>query len=375
MKKLICIFLLILSLSLTSCSSEPPVQQKPNAEQTPVTVEPRISAVWLSCYELSTMFLDGTEESFINHVNNVVDSCLKYKINTLFLQVRPFCDAFYPSDIFPWSKYCIDKNGNYPDYDPLEIFLNLMHKNGIELHAWINPYRISFDPQYVPGKDFTDYSVSCSEGVYLNPSRVESQKTVLNGVREILEKYDIDGIHIDDYFYPVKDKKFDSIEYAAYRDSGGKMSLSDWRCNNVNSLVSSMYSLVHSISSDVVFSISPAADINKNEKSLYADVELWFENEGYADWIIPQIYFGFEHNLKPFERVASRWEKLADGSHVKLLCGLAAYKQGKTDSTAGTGSEEWVEKVDVIERQIDYLNNNSCWQGYALFSFSNIKLK
>lgn len=372
MKKIICVLLLLLSLCLTSCSQGSEPQQEQDSQQPVDTAEPAISAVWISCYEMSEMFYEGTEEAFVSHVKSVIENCVENGINTLFLHLRPFCDALYPSDIFPWSKYCFDRNGNPPEYDPLEIFVSNAHENGISLHAWINPYRISYDAEYIPVGGFEELSVSCSEGVYLNPSRVESQKAVLDGVREILEKYDVDGIHIDDYFYPVKDKSFDSNEYADYRDSGGKMSLSDWRCNNVNTLVSAMYSLVHSINPEAVFSISPAADIYKNKYSFYADVELWCKTEGYADWIIPQIYFGFEHTFKPFKRVAASWEKFAESSSAKFICGLAAYKNGKTDSPAGSGANEWIEHSDVIERQIDYVNRSSLWCGYALFSYSSI---
>ncbi len=372
MKKKILFVILSISLLLSACSNEADKQH--NNETQPLTEqtadEPPVSAVWLSCYELSSMLNDGTEESFIGQVETVTEKCTANGINTVFLQVRPFCDAFYPSDIFKWSDYALDKNGNVPDYDPLEIFISAAHDAGIELHAWINPYRISYDENFVPDEFLADFSVSCSQGVYLAPSRLESQKTVLDGVREILEKYDVDGIHIDDYFYPVKDKSFDSEEYGSYRESGGKLSLSDWRRSNVNSLVGAMYSLVHSIKPNAVFSISPAADIGKNKHTFYADVELWCRQSGYCDWMIPQIYFGFEHLLKPFEKVAAGWEKLKKADDVKLICGLASYKQNKKDESAGTGINEWIDNQDIISRQKDYVLKSEAWQGYSLFSYS-----
>ncbi|MBR6619697.1 MAG: family 10 glycosylhydrolase [Clostridia bacterium] len=366
MKRTVLVLMLCISLLFTSCGKP----AKNDIVEIPKPEEDKIFVVWISCYELQPLFSQGDEQKFKVKVDEIFEKCLSNGINTVFLQVRPFCDALYPSGNFPWSQYALDKKGNPPEYDPLEIFVNTAHENNIALHAWINPYRISYKPEFTPDDRFSDTSVSCDEGVYLQPANIESQKIVLDGVREILENYNVDGIHIDDYFYPVKDKGFDSAEYKTYRNNGGKMSLSDWRRSNVNSLVSAMYTLVHSFGEDKIFSISPAADITKNKFSYYADIALWCERGGYADWIIPQIYFGFEHEKKPFEKVKKEWEKLAEGSHIRLICGLAAYKINQPDSAAGSGKNEWIDNPDVIKRQIECVSADSVWSGYSLFSYS-----
>lgn len=371
MKKKLLPLILCIALLFTACSGGEQ-QSKTEPEAQPQAAEPAVCAVWLSCYELKPMFAQPGEEAFAQQVQAVVDNCMSNGINTLFLQVRPFCDALYPSDIFPWSEYALDEDGNAPEYDPLQIFIALAHEKGIAVHAWINPYRVSYDKDFVPNEAFADFSVVCDSGVFIDPSRLESQRTVLDGVREILENYDVDGIHIDDYFYPVKDKEFDSVEYEKYCEDGGRLSLAEWRRGNVNSLVSAMYSLVHSLKADAVFSISPAADISKNKNNYYADVKLWCEQTGYADWIIPQIYFGFEHEKMPFEKVAADWAKLAEGTDVKLICGLAAYKQGQEDVAAGVGADEWVENEKLLAEQIEYVCSLACWYGYSLFSYSNL---
>lgn len=368
MKRTVLILMLCISLLFTSCGK--PAENSNDNTVIPQSQEEKVCAVWISCYELQPMFSQGDELIFKENVDEVIGKCLSNNINTVFLQVRPFCDALYPSDVFPWSQYALDKNGNPPDYDPLEIFVSTAHVNNIAIHAWINPYRISYNPAFTPVDGFDDIAVSCDEGVYLQPASLESQKIVLDGVREILENYDVDGIHIDDYFYPVKDKAFDSEEYKAYRSNGGRMSLSDWRRSNVNSLVSAMYTLVHRFGEDKIFSISPAADITKNKFDYYADVAMWCESEGYADLIIPQIYFGFEHEKKPFEKVMKEWAKLAGGSHISLVCGLAAYKLNQADSAAGSGKNEWLDNPDIIKRQIECVSADYAWSGYSLFSYS-----
>lgn len=362
-------------LLLCSCSKgEAQNNSEPENEIDNAVSELKVSAVWLSCYELKSMFELNDEQVFLKKAQTVIDNCVSNGINTLFLHVRPFCDSIYPSDVFSWSEYALDKNGQPPEYDPLAVFISAAHEKGVELHAWLNPYRISYKADFEPGEDIADFSVSCDEGAFLQPSSIKSQKLVLDGIREILENYDVDGIHIDDYFYPVKDKSFDADEYKAFRDAGGRMSLSDWRRNNVNSLVSAIYSLVHAVKPDAVFSISPTADIAKNKFTYYADIALWCETPGYADWIIPQIYFGFEHQTNPFSKIVAEWEQLLKDSHAKLICGLAAYKQNSKDDAAGNASNEWIENKELISQQIDYLKSRSSWSGYALFSYSDITL-
>ena len=215
-------------------------------------------------------------------------------------------------------------------------------------------------------------SVICTDvGIYLNPCSADSRSLVLSGIREILENYNVSGIHIDDYFYPLTEEPFDKPQYSEYCKQGGKLDYAQWCRENVNSLVSSIYSLVHSYGNDLVFSISPAGDIDKNYSSYYADTELWLREKGYADVIIPQIYFGFEHTAMPFETVAYNWLMIERAEGVSIWCGLAAYKQGTTDEFAGNGSREWVNNSDVIERQIKYVDS-SAFSGYVLFSYENI---
>ncbi|MBR4050998.1 MAG: family 10 glycosylhydrolase [Clostridia bacterium] len=318
------------------------------------------------------MFKKGTKEYFSDKITEVFELCNDKNINTLFVQVRPFCDSFYPSDLFEWSDFAKSSSGKTPDFDPLEIIVDIADDYGVSVHAWINPYRVSYSSDFDIKQSISSFAFSCDKGVFLDPSSVEAQKLVLDGVREILENYNVDGIHIDDYFYPLTKENFDENSFKAYRDSGGKLSKNNWRRENVNSLVAAMYSLVHSVKPEAVFSISPAGDIRKNKLSHYADVELWCSHNGYADWIVPQIYYGFEHETMPFEDTAGDWLKLAENGSVKMICGLASYKLGQPDKGAGSGENEWVFGSDIIRRQTEFVRNIG-YDGYALFSYSSVE--
>lgn len=373
---IICTLLLLL-LPLTACTNQPEIIETPTQVHKAVATDFR--GVWLNCYELSDMLSEGDEDVFRAKVENMLSVCKSQSINTVFLQVRPFADSVYPSEIFPFSDYALSDSGNKPDFDVLSVFIELAEKAGIDVHAWINPYRISYKTSLSELKkdsiafkeDYKDSVVCTDAGIYLNPCYDKSRSLVLSGVREILENYNVKGIHIDDYFYPLTEEKFDKSQYDEYCKQGGKLTFAQWRRENVNSLVSSIYSLVHSYGDDLVFSISPAGDIDKNLSSYYADVKLWLRESGYADIIIPQVYFGFEHEKMPFEQVAYEWLMLTRAEDVDIWCGLAAYKRGTTDEFAGTGSEEWKEDSNIIERQKAYVDN-SAYSGYVLYSYKYI---
>lgn len=369
--------LLLLCTLLSACEKEDGVTEPTTEAQ--ITVKKEMRGVWLTCYELKSMLADGSESAFRAEVERMMNECKNRKINTVFIQVRPFADSVYPSDIFPLSDYVLSSVGSEPQFDVLSVFIQLADEAGVDVHAWINPYRVSYktklsqlDEDSIALNDAYKNAVVCTQvGVYLNPCLDESRLPVLEGIREILENYDVCGIHIDDYFYPITDESFDEKQYRAYCEEGGKLELAQWRRENVNSLVSSIYSLVHSYGDDIVFSISPSGDIEKNYTSYYADVRLWMREKGYADIIIPQIYYGFEHEKMPFEAVAEKWLECERAENVEILCGLAAYKQGTADELAGKGINEWVNSSEIIERQKRYVDNSS-YSGYVLFSYKNI---
>lgn len=373
--RIILLCLCALSCLFSGCGQ---TENKPGTDNEVSESTADFKGVWLTCYELKNMLSGGSEEAFSEKVENMMKRCVENEINAVFIQVRPFCDSVYTSAYFPVSDYALSSDGKQPEFDVLEKFIEISKNYNIDVHAWINPFRISYesDLNSLPKSSIAlsgKYDIAVlKEGIYLDPSSLNNQKLIIDGIREILDKYKVDGIHIDDYFYPVTDEKFDADIYDKYKENGGKLRFNDWRRENINSLVSSVYSLVHSYSDELIFSISPSGDIKKNYSVHYADVELWLEKKGFADMIIPQLYYGFENQTMPFEKVANKWLKLKRAEDVQFICGLALYKQGEIDDMAGSGVNEWIENSNVIERQKSFVAESE-FDGYALFSISDIK--
>ena len=327
----------------------------------PAEAEP-VYAVWLTCYELNAMLNKPGEAAFRAAFEQAAQRCAAGGINTLFVQVRPFCDAFYPSALFPWSDLCRDRNKAQPDFDPLAVMVELAHRHGLRLHAWVNPYRVSYSSDALPASLSAYQScVGATEsGTWFDPSKAA----------ELLQNYAVDGVHFDDYFYPTAQEDFDRQSYAEACALGNDLGLADWRREQVNRLLRGAYTLVKSFGSEKIFSVSPAGDIGKNCNQAFADVETWLAQGGYADWVIPQLYYGFAHETKPFEAMLRRWGSLPRADSVRLLCGLAAYKQGQADKLAGTGEAEWVENADTLTRQMGAVTADAAWSGWCLFSYS-----
>ncbi len=367
MKRIICV-LMILFL-LCGCTK---IQNTDN------NTDEYISGVWLSFSELNTLIVSN---DFANRFDRVANNCKDFGITDMYVHVRAFCDVIYPSDYFPMLSALVGY-----DYDILEYMINSCHKRGIRIHAWINPYRVRTaddnisalnenNPAYVWLNDDNtenDGNVCICNGIYLNPASQEVRQLIINGVREILTKYSIDGIHFDDYFYPTTDENFDKQTYSDYcLKCKTPISVDDFRRANVNSLISGVYTAIKFINKDIVFSVSPSADIEKNKNQYYADISAWLDS-GCVDLIIPQLYFGFDYpddNFK-FDKLFSRWCTLCDKKDVKLIIGLATYKIN-TDSKPDC--EEWANGNDIINRQIKICRENENISGHAFFSYTSLE--
>lgn len=374
MKKL---FLLILAVVLifSSCNF--------NCSQEDKTKEnSKFIGVWITYKEIEELCIksNSAEELELN-INNVLTEFKKYKVNNVFLHIRAFDDCFYKSVNYQVSEYCKNEKGDLK-FDILDYFIKYAKDHNILIHAWLNPYRIrndnniekisinSFAGQILTKNNKDERIIITDNATYYNPAYPDVQNYVLSGIREILNNYDIDGIHIDDYFYPATDKKIDEIIYKEYIATGGELNLADFRRNAVNSLVSSIYSLVKSYDNDILVSISPSADIEKNYNDSYADIKLWAENRGYADILIPQLYFGFEHSTMPFNNLLDEWLTLQN-ENTKIVIGLAVYKSNEKDVYAGKGENEWIENDDVILRQIETIESSLAF-GWSYFSASHL---
>lgn len=377
------IILSLISFVFSSCK----INSKPQTETViPKTDESEfIKAVWLNYNELAMKNEpDKSEKAFREKIQTVINNCADNGFNRIIFQVRPFCDAFYNSSVFPASAYLSGVQGAYIGYDALEIAVEYAKQRNIKIDAWINPFRAAYDTDTAklsednPAKKWLENEstqrnvIILDNGIYLNPAKSEVQKTVLDGVREILENYKVDGIHIDDYFYPTADESFDLTEYNEYLQSGGVLSQADWRRENINTLVSQIYSTVKSYGEKLLFSVSPGGNIDKNINSYYADVKLWCSEEGYIDVIMPQLYYGFDNEKMPFEKVFNEWVSIKTADSVRLCIGLAFYKYTKEDLYAGTGINEWIENNDIISRQIELIADSESCDGFALYSYSYV---
>lgn len=381
MKKTAFVILLTVLFAFCSCNTEKSEIKSEPAENKETEY---FKAVWLNYNELSMSGAEPDENVFRNKAQEIISELSEHGFNRIIMQVRPFSDAFYNSEIFPSSRYLAGVQGGDVPFDALEIMLDEAHKRGIKLDAWINPYRVLYSidinllSENNPAKIFlNDESkqknvVITDNAVYYNPAKSEVKKLIVDGVREILDNYDVDGIHFDDYFYPPTDSGFDFDDYSVYVSEGGRLSLDDWRRENVSALISEIYSLVKSKNENLIFSVSPMGNIDKDYNSCYADIYKWCAEEGYIDYIIPQLYFGFENENMPYISTAEKWLEIERCKYVNIAFGLAFYKCGREDTYAGTGSGEWINNENIIERQIRYILSNDKINGFCLYSYSYI---
>ncbi len=330
-----------------------------------------VRAFFFSYIEFEEYIMNEDNDGAKDNIDTIVSNMKSDKFNLLILHVRPFSDSVYPSKIFPTSKYI----GNV-SFDVFKYFIDKCHSVEIDVHAWINPYRISHDKNFVIDKSHPAYSFVgtsnigvLSNGIYYNPASNLVTSLIVSGIEEIIKNYDVDGIHFDDYFYPNGD--IDKETYALYKSSGGSLSLKEYRLLNIRNMISSVYSSIKKINKNIEFGISPQGNIDNNYSSVYLDVKTILSSSGYVDYIMPQIYFGFENNSRPFKETISEWNNLIKESTIKLIPALSLYKSGSSDKYAGSGSNEWINNSDIIKRQIIDSRTMSNYSGFSVFRYEH----
>lgn len=331
--------------------------------------------VWVSYMELSMENESSkTQKAFEDKFTEIAQKCRESGFNTLIVQVRPFCDALYKSSYFPWSHILTGTQGENPQYDALQIMCDICKENNLKIHAWINPYRVSSNETPKKLSDNNPYiknseiGIKTDNGIFLDPSNETAQQLISDGVKEIAENYDVDGIQFDDYFYPTEDESFDKKQYEVYIEKYGKensMSLDNWRMQNVNTLICKVYRTIKSVDSSVEFGISPQGNIGNND-GLYADVKSWCTCKGFADYICPQIYFSLENPALTFEDCLDSWTSLDFDENVKLYVGLGGYKAGNGEYD----EETWLLSDSILADEYDILRNNKSVRGFMLYSYS-----
>lgn len=334
--------------------------------------------VWVSYMELSMENESSkTQKAFEDKFTEIAQKCRESSFNTLIVQVRPFCDALYKSSYFPWSHILTGTQGENPQYDALQIMCDICKENNLKIHAWINPYRVSSNETPKKLSDNNPYiknseiGIKTDNGIFLDPSNETAQQLISDGVKEIAENYDVDGIQFDDYFYPSEDESFDKKQYEAYIKKYGKensMSLDNWRMQNVNTLICKVYRTIKSVDSSVEFGISPQGNIGNND-GLYADVKSWCTCKGFADYICPQIYFSLENPALTFEDCLDSWTSLDFDENVKLYVGLGGYKAGNGEYD----EETWLLSDSILADEYDILRNNKSIRGFMLYSYNSLE--
>ena len=348
------------------------VQTEQNTETTENSVKKSnyIRGIWLTYYELSNITKNcSNKNQFTENIKKVLNKIKEYGFNTVCVQVRPCADAFYNSKIFPVSKYCFENQKLI--YDPLEIICKEGSKLNLNIEAWINPYRVSQNAKKQPRNDFKEFTFTLNNKIYFNPADEKVTDLIVSGVKEIAKNYNISAIHFDDYFYPTTDAMFDADSYQQYKKSGGTKSLADWRRKNVDDLVRAVYDTVKAEDKNLLFGISPQGNLDNNYNKQFIDVKEWLSEDGYIDYICPQIYFGFENKTCPYEQTVEQWNNLIQND-VQLYVGLAPYKIGLEDTFAGNGRWEWVNEDDLLANMVETAREEEHYRGFALFRYDSV---
>ncbi|MDM5154954.1 family 10 glycosylhydrolase [Bacillus sp. DX1.1] len=319
---------------------------------------------------------------------NLLDDVKKLGMNAVVVQIKPTADAFYPSEYGPWSEYLTGVQGKDPRYDPLAFMVEEAHKRNLEFHAWFNPYRITMNhtdsnrlADNHPAKKHPDWVVSYGGKLYYNPGIPEVKNFITDGVLEVVKNYDIDGVHMDDYFYPYKvaGEIFpDQNTYETY-NNGKFPTIEDWRRDNVNQLVRDLNTAIKQEKSYVKFGISPfgvwrniANDPTgsnttagqTNYDDLYADTREWIQ-KGYIDYITPQIYWNIGFAPAAYDILLDWWVKETADKPIHLYIGQAAYKINNNSVPAWSDPEEY-------PRQIALNHQYSQIKGSMHFSLKDI---
>ncbi len=317
-------------------------------------------------------------------INSILDFYKEHNFNSVFVQVRPSADTFYPSKYEPWSKYLSGEQGKRPGwfFNPLNYWIKESHKRGIEFHAWINPYRITNNKNEILAKDHPanlhpDWVVAYGGKKYYNPGLEECRKHITQMVSEIVNKYDVDGIHFDDYFYPypVSGQNFpDSTTYEIHKN--GSESIEDWRRDNINTTIKELYTTIKSADPTIKFGISPfgvwrnkSDDVRgsdtfagiTNYDHLYADIITWLK-KGWIDYVTPQLYWSIENKAVPFELLTQWWSGVSSGRAVYV--GHALYK-------LNGNKQEWKNPQELIN-QIKIVRKDSLTGGSIYFSHKHL---
>ena len=361
---------------------KPPTAPEAAPEPNPALPSGEWRAVWVSYLEWARMDF-SSEEAFRTAAAELLDNSAALGLNTVIAQVRPFGDALYESSLFPWSHLCTGTQGQGPGFDPLDVLVTEAHGRGLSLEAWVNPYRLKSSAAMPPSIADTnlmnthpEWCCTVGDGVYLNPAVPEAAAYVVQGVAELVEKYAVDGIHFDDYFYPTTDASLDAAQFAA----SGEADLADWRRANVTALVKAARDTVKAADPTLRFGISPQGNPDNDLDQQYSDVTAWLAaggEEKVIDYLCPQVYWGYGFTLQSgstrfaFENIVPAWLSYPRAGDVALYFGLGAYRVGTGDGGANPDSVSGWSTGSALAAQVKDLRQQAAG-GWALYRYGSL---
>lgn len=344
--------------------------------------KPEFRGVWVATVDNIDWPSKGNYNSDSQKVEfiKLLDMHQRNGMNAMIVQIRPVTDAFYPSQYEPWSEFLTGRQGQppMPYYDPLEFMIAETHKRGMEFHAWMNPYRAVFNinTSSIAANHITrihpEWFLTYGDKRYFDPGSKEVQQYVTNVVKDVVNRYAVDAIHFDDYFYPyrIAGKEFpDNANFLRY---GNGMIKDDWRRSNVDSIILMLSTAIKKENPKCQFGISPFGVWRNEDKDpvngsktngaqtnyddLYADILLWLRN-GWIDYVAPQLYWEFGHRIAPYEILLDWWSKHTYGRNCYI--GLGIYRANSNSA--------WKD-ITQLPRQIESLRSTPNIQGMIFFS-------
>lgn len=367
MKKLIILIMFLLAIGLVFITFQ---EDKEIETKEVIKKENReVRGVFISYIDYGHL-KNKTKEEQENLISEMINNISYFGLNSIILQVRPFSDAIYESDIYQSSKVVVQNEGDPLNLDILDYFIKQAKVKNIEVYAWVNPYRIrnendksdiSKDSYYY--KWFgTEKLEESKEGIYLNPASSEVLEYITSGLKELCENYDIKGVIYDDYYQPTE-----TIDLESYEKTDKKLTLKEYRIENINKLLETSYETIKSVNKELKFGISPAGNIENNLSKEYLDIENILKDD-YLDLIIPQLYFGFNNSNKPYIPTLEKWSSL-NVNNKDFYVALALYKSGKVDEFAGKGENEWLEESNIIKKQVLISRNENNYKGFYIYRY------
>lgn len=379
-------FVLIILLSLTSCGIFQKKNPPPKREFRAVWIASVVNIDWPKS---GTDNIEKQKADFIA----ILEFYKDLNFNAVIVQIRTAGDAFYPTELAPWSRYLTGKEGQKPQayYDPVAWMIEESHNRGFEFHAWLNPYRATFDldtTKLSPEHDYfrhPEWMIKYGEKYYYNPGLPEVQDHLISIMNEIVDNYEVDAIHFDDYFYPYKIEGENFEDRNAFREYGlPTQNLGDWRRANVDSLVSGIHRTIKKSKPWVHFGISPFGVWRNKSKDpdgsatqasqttfddLYANPISWMEN-GWIDYIVPQLYWSMDYERASHKTLVEWWSQ--NSANTNLYIGNGAYKIRNNPDKAWDDKNELVQQIELA-RQTKNVKGNVFFSAKTLqFNHSDV---